>query len=208
MKLNTLNSFPNKKMSKTLMEVDLMKHATPVKRKRATKAKKVEFTDPEPVTALEPKEKKPRTEKQIAATEKMKKVREEKKAAEVAESEKIALLESEKKKQLEEKKVALAEKRKLARDEKKKEQVQTPVISSVPPSEKPKKEKKEKALVIENVIKQVSKPEPQPIEKNQNVEESTKRPMSNRDKKSFDTWMKKGQSIFGYSYVNGKSRMM
>jgi len=195
-------------MSKTLMEVDLMKHATPVKRKRV-KEKKVVVADPEPVTALEnPKEKKPRTEKQIAATEKMKKIREEKKAAEIAESEKIALQESEKKKELEKKKVALAEKRKLVRDEKKKEQVQTPVISSVSPVEKPKKEKKEKALVIENVIKQVSKPEPQPIEKNQNVEESTKLPMSDRDKKSFDTWMKKGQSIFGYSYVNGKSRMM
>ena len=199
-------------MSKTLMEVDLMKHATPVKRKRATKEKKVEVAAPEPVTALEslkPKEKKPRTEKQIAATEKMKKIRAEKKAPEVAESEKIVLQELEKNKKLEEKKAALTEKRKLAREEKKKEQVQTPAISSVAPSEKPKKEKKEKALVIENVIKQVSKPEPQPIEKNQNVEsESTQRPMSNRDKKSFDTWMKKGQSIFGYSYVNGKSRMM
>jgi len=35
-------------MSKTLMEVDLMKHATPVKRKRV-KEKKVVVADPEPV---------------------------------------------------------------------------------------------------------------------------------------------------------------
>jgi hypothetical protein len=200
-------------MSKTLLELDLMKHATPVKRKRAPKEKKKPeesaLVAPEPVTTVEPKAKKPRTEKQIAATEKMKKIREEKKAAEVAEAEKIALEEAQKKKELEDKKIAAMEKRKIAREEKKKEQVQTPSISSIPTTEKPKKEKKEKALVIENVIKEVIKPEPKPVEKAEPVEsQSSRPPMTDKDRRQFDTWMKKGQSIFGYSYVNASRRMM
>lgn len=160
-----------------------------------------------PVTA---KEKKPLSEKQIAAIEKRKADNAAKKKL-LDDAIKAKELEiATKEKELADKKAAQAEKRRLAKEAKKALEPILPDVASVePPAKKQKKAPVEKAVVIENVIKQVVKGDV-PV---QNVQPAPQMPdqrtqfRSVAEQRTFENWMKKGHSIFGYSYAQRRERM-
>lgn len=124
---------------KKLMQVDLSSMATPVvTKKRVYKKRKVEEKEERPseggksISSFPVKEKKPPTEKQLAAREKLKQARlakiEQVKAEKARLDEEVRLKEEE----IAKKKKELAEKRKLKREEKKKQEPQLPVVQSEP----------------------------------------------------------------------------
>ena len=170
--------------------------------------------EPEPketkVPVVATKEKKPLSEKQIAAIEKRKAANEEKKklldeAIKAKEAEIAA-----KEKELADKKSAQAEKRRLAKEAKKASEPILPDVASVEPhAKRQKKAPVEKAVVIENVIKQVVKGDI-PV---QNIQPAPSMPdqrtqfRSVAEQRTFENWMKKGHSIFGYSYAQRRERM-
>ena len=123
------------------MQVDLSSLATPVEvKKRTYKKRKVEPVVEEEVLerpttsgkSLPVKEKKPPTEKQLAAREKMKQARLEKIAKVKAEKEALDEEIRKKAEEIEKKKAELAERRRLKREEKKKSEPQKPVLTSDP----------------------------------------------------------------------------
>jgi len=164
---------------------------------------------PEPVSDTPPT-KKALSEKQIAAIEKRKANNVEKKRL-LDEAIKAKELEiAAKEKELAYKKAAQAEKRRLAKEAKKALEPILPEVASVePPAKKQKKAPVERAVVIENVIKQVVKGDV-PI---QNVQPAPQMPeqrtkfRSVAEQRTFENWMKKGHSIFGYSYAQRRERM-
>jgi len=174
-----------------------------------TEEKEPEPEIPPPVE-VETKTKKPLSEKQIAAIEKRKANNAEKKKM-LDDAIKAKELEiAAKEKELADRKAAQAEKRRLAKEAKKNMQPQLPEILSVePPAKKQKKAPVEKAVVIENVIKQVVKGEV-PVH---NVQPAPQMPeqrtqfRSMAEQRTFENWMKKGHSIFGYSYAQRRERM-
>jgi hypothetical protein len=132
---------------KKLMQVDLSTLATPVEpKKRPYKKRKVEPPKEEeekeeeeeerPVKGVKTippkKEKKPPTEKQLAARERMKQARLDKIAAVKAEKEKLEEEIRAKAEEVARKKAELAEKRRIRREEKKKMAPQLPVKTSEP----------------------------------------------------------------------------
>ncbi len=126
---------------KKLMQVDLSTLATPVEvKKRTYKKRKIEVAKEEeveerPTTSsktLPVKEKKPPTEKQLAARERMKQARLEKVAKVKAEKEALDEEIRKKAEEIERKKAELAERRRLKREEKKKAEPQKPVVTSEP----------------------------------------------------------------------------
>jgi len=125
---------------KKLMQVDLSTIATPVEtKKRVYKKRKVEVDEEErPTTSgksiksLPVKEKKPPTEKQIAARERLKQARLEKIEKVKAERDRLDEEIRLKAEELAKKKAEIAEKRRLKREEKKAEMPQLPVKTSDP----------------------------------------------------------------------------
>ena len=208
------------KTKKSVKEVALIPEVE-IKKPKEKKAKATIDPMPTEPTPVEPtkepevpvtvtKEKKPLSEKQIAAIEKRKadNAAKNKLLDDAIKAKKLEI--AAKEKELADKKAAQAEKRRLAKEAKKALEPILPDVASVePPAKRQKKAPVEKAVVIENVIKQVVKGDV-PV---QNVQPAPSMPdqrtqfRSVAEQRTFENWMKKGHSIFGYSYAQRRERM-
>ncbi len=212
---------------KTLAEVDLSKIAVPVVEKPKGRKRKNEEAPPKTPPPEAPasivsvtdvvKEKKPRTEKQLAADAKRRESALAKKKEKEDEEARIKEAEVAQLKAAEEKRQAAAAKRKAAREAKKSEkqdpqkdasevsedELIQPQASSVPPPKVYKPRVKEPVLVQ---VKERPKTTPRAPSREVNPEDIKDELHQKFDQKKYNEWMRRGQTYFGRQPSNKRLR--